>query len=323
MSTEDITIWRFNLHTHHSTEEQIKTFEYCESNKIIGTGWRTEIRLMDSEKEHISNDEFYKRLDNVIFSNQRGFKNSMKSLKEMKEDDLIWTRKNNIYYICRVTGRAKDFMTGDRPEEIENDIYDIWHYVPCEFVKVGTEDNVLGAIVRSFNMGVVCHIRGRGTEDIIKEFSKKTYNKYTGRNYYTIRKPKNKWNYFWASMGALEIEEIVGLYMQIKLGYGIYTSTNKKDTKEYEYILFKRDNPKVKAKIQVKTSNINMNEYNLGDIPFYFFTTGNYWKDGKILQDEELKKFEIYNKVNILTKEELLEFVKENEKNLPYRLNWF
>ena len=83
MSTEDITIWRFNLHTHHSTEEQIKTFEYCESNKIIGTGWRTEIRLMDSEKEHISNDEFYKRLDNVIFSNQRGFKNSMKSLKEI------------------------------------------------------------------------------------------------------------------------------------------------------------------------------------------------------------------------------------------------
>lgn len=66
-----------------------------------------------------------------------------------------------------------------------------------------------------------------------------------------------------------------------------------------------------------------MNEYNLGDIPFYFFTTGYYWKDGKILQDEELKKFEIDNKVNILTKEELLEFVKENEKNLPYRLNWF
>lgn len=44
MSIEDITIWRFNLHTHHSTEEQIKTFKYCESNKIIGTGWRTEIR---------------------------------------------------------------------------------------------------------------------------------------------------------------------------------------------------------------------------------------------------------------------------------------
>lgn len=319
----NISIWRFNLHTINSVEERIKTFEYCEENKIIGTGWKTDIRLMDSEKEHISNDEFNKRLNNSIYSNQRGFKTSMRLLKEMKKDDLIWTRKNNNYYICRVTGKAKDFMPGDRTKEIENEPYDIWHYVPCEFIKVGTEDNVLGTIVRSFNMGVVCHIRGGGSEDIVREFSKKVYNKYAQKDYYMVKKPKNKWNYFWESMGALEIEEIVGLYMQIKLGYGIYTSTNKKDTKEYEYILFKRDNVKEKAKLQVKTSNINMNEYNVGDIPFYFFTTGNYWKDGRILKDEELRKFEDENKVTILTKEELLEFAKENQDNLPYRLNWF
>lgn len=221
MKEKDITIWRFNLHTHNGSEEQMKVFEYCELNKIIGTGWRTNIRLMDSKKEHISDDEFYNRLNKFNFSNQKSFKNSMKSLKEMKKDDLIWTRKNNIYYICRVTGKAKDFMIGDRSKEVEDDVYDIWHYVPCEFVKVGTEDNVLGTIVRSFNMGVVCHIRGKGKEDIVKEFSKKIYNRYTGKNYYEINKPANKWNHIWESMGAMEIEEIVGLYMQIKLGYGI------------------------------------------------------------------------------------------------------
>lgn len=323
MNKEDITIWRFNLHTHHNREEQIKTFEYCEENNIIGTGWGIDIRLMNSKKEYISDEEFYNRLNNSRFANQKGFKNAMKSLKEMKKDDLIWTRKNNIYYICRVTGNAKDFMIGERDKEIEDSFYDVWHYVPCEFVRVGTEDNVIGAIVRSFNMGVVCHIRGRGTENIVKEFSKKIYNKYTGKDYYKIEKPKNKWDYLWESMGALEIEEIVGLYMQIKLGYGIYTSTNKKDTKEYEYILFKREKPKEKAKLQVKTSNININEYNVGDMPFYFFTTGNYLKDGKTLEDEKMKVFQEQNNVKFLTKEELLEFAKENQKVLPYRLNWF
>ena len=320
---KEINIWRFNLHTHHSVEEQMKTFEYCESNKIIGTGWRTDIRLMDSEKERITNEEFYNRLNQFNFSNQKGFKNSMKFLKEMKKDDLIWTRKNNTYYICRVTGNAKDFMQGDRSKEIEDDIYDIWHYVPCEFVRIGTEDNVLGIIVRSFNMGVLCHIRGKGAEDIVREFSKRIYNKYTGKKYYEEKNIDNKWSYLWETMGAMEIEEIVGLYMQIKLGYGIYTSTNKKDTKEYEYILFKRDNPKEKAKIQVKTSNINMDSYNLGDMPFYFFTTGNYWKNGKILKENEIKDFTKKNKVEIISKEELLEFIKENEKFLSYRLKWF
>ena len=322
MKEKDITIWRFNLHTHNGSEEQMKVFEYCELNKIIGTGWRTNIRLMDSKKERISDDEFYNRLNKFNFSNQKSFKNSMKSLKEMKKDDLIWTRKNNIYYICRVTGKAKDFMIGDRSKEVEDDVYDIWHYVPCEFVKVGTEDNVLGTIVRSFNMGVVCHIRGKGKENIVKEFSKKIYNRYTGKNYYEINKPANKWNHIWESMGAMEIEEIVGLYMQIKLGYGIYTSTNKNDTKEYEYILFKRDNPREKAKIQVKTSNINIDSYNLGDMPFYFFTTGNYWKDGKIINGKELMNFAKKNKVEIISKEEILDFAKENERFLPYRLKW-
>lgn len=323
MILDDINIWRFNLHTHHGMLEQIETFEYCESNKIIGTGWKTDVRLMDSEEEKISEDEFYKRLDNCKFSNQKGFKNSMKSLRKMQKDDLIWTRKNNIYYICRVTGKAKDFIVGDRNKEIEDDIYDIWHYVPCEFVRIGTEDNIMGAIVRSFNMGVVCHIRGRNAEEVVKEFSKKIYNKYTGKEYYNVKEPENKWNYFWDSMGALEIEELVGLYMQIKLGYGVYTSTNKRDTKEYEYILFKRDNPIEKAKMQVKTSNINLDEYNIGDIPFYFFTTGDYWKDGKILNRDEAKKFEKENKIVIIHKEELLEFAKENQDVLPYRINWF
>ena len=173
MDKDDINIWRFNLHTKDDAEKKKETFEYCEQNSIIGTGWRTDIRLMSSKDEYIPDKEFYHRLDTFSFPNQKGFKKAMKSLREMKKDDLIWTRKNNCYYICRVTENARDFMPGEREKTIENRCYDIWHYVPCEYVKIGTEDNVIGEIVRSFNMGVVCHIRGRGKDNIVKEFSKK------------------------------------------------------------------------------------------------------------------------------------------------------
>lgn len=323
----DINVWRFNIHTHNGCIEQMKTFQYCEEHAILGTGWRTQVRLMSADKEKIDNDEFYRRINQEknSFNNPEGFKKAMIALRNMKKDDLIWTRKNNIYYLCRVMGTAKDFMEGERKTEIENGCYDIWHYVPCEFIKVGTEENVIGAIVRSFNMGVVCHIRGKGNDEIVKSFSKKTYNKFTGEDYYSYHAPNDKWKYFWDSMGALEIEEIVGLYMQMKLGYGIYTSTNKKDTKEYEYILFKRNTPKETAKLQVKTSNINLDEYNFGDKLFYFFTTEEYLKNGRIMKEKELKDFQDKNKVIILSKEELLEFAIENEKKglLPYKLNWF
>ena len=152
-------------------------------------------------------------------------------------------------------------------------------------------------------MGVVCHIRGRGKDNIVKEFSKKTYNQYAGKEYYKIEKPKNKWDYLWESIGALEIEELVGLYMQIELGYGIYTSTNEKRYQKNMNIYYLKGRiPKERAKLQVKTSGINLNEYNVGDIPFYFFTLGNYYKDGKVLKEDEKEKYQKLNKVKIFNK---------------------
>lgn len=74
MDKYDINIWRFNLHTHEGTEKQKETFEYCEQNKIIGTGGRTDIRLMSSKDKYIPDKEFYHRLDSCSFSNQKGFK---------------------------------------------------------------------------------------------------------------------------------------------------------------------------------------------------------------------------------------------------------
>lgn len=333
---KDINVWRFNLHTNRDSKKKghRETFEYCKDKEMLGTGWgptehvEQQVRMMSTEEEIIDDDEFENRVKINQKENKYGnrveFTKSMRALRNMNIDDLIWTRKNHEYYLCRVKEKSKDFMRGERSEEIEKD-YDIWHYVPCEFVKIGTEEDVLGAIVKSFNRGVVCHIRGSGAEEIVKEFSKKIYNDLTGTDYYEYKKPEDKWKDFLKIMGPLEVEELVGLYMQIGLGYGIYTSTNKKDTKEYEYILFNRKKPEEKAKLQVKTRDINLEEYNYKDKPFYFYTTGNYKKNGKVLKEEELEKFEKENNAIFIRETQLLAFAKKYEKTglLPYKLNWF
>ena len=41
------------------------------------------------------------------------------------------------------------------------------------------------------------------------------------------------------------------------------------------------------------------------------------------LKEDEKEKYQKLNKVKFLTKEELLEFSKRNEKVLPYKINWF
>ena len=77
MDKDDINIWRFNLHTKDDAEKKKETFEYCEQNSIIGTGWRTDIRLMSSKDEYIPDKEFYHRLDTFSFPNQKGFKKAV------------------------------------------------------------------------------------------------------------------------------------------------------------------------------------------------------------------------------------------------------
>lgn len=54
------------------------------------------------------------------------------ALKEMAVDDLIWTRHNGVYYLCRVGSTWKYNCDPDHIYE------DVVNYVDVEFHKVGT-----------------------------------------------------------------------------------------------------------------------------------------------------------------------------------------
>jgi len=66
------------------------------------------------------------------YDNNRGFVVSIHALKEMEIDDLIWTRKDGVYFLCRVTDK---WRFEDKEENYKNDILNV---IPVEFLEIGT-----------------------------------------------------------------------------------------------------------------------------------------------------------------------------------------
>lgn len=299
-------VWRINLHTHEGIKKQCEVFDYCKKHKILGTGWKCIHNKHIVDTSIIDDKNFQTIINNSKdYPNNRGFKIAMKSLRQIKKGDYIWTRRNNEYYICKVIDNPKDYVEGETKLDLSDQKdYDIYHYIPCEFKKVGTEENVIGVIANSFNAGTICQIKSKNIpKDFLLAYSKNAYNGQVEK----IIDKKTLLNCF----GPLELEEIVGLWLQINLNYGIYTSTNKTNTKEYEYILFKRNKFSSKAKLQVKTGNINLDDYTFSnDKLFYFFTLQNYCLKNKPLNKQELSHFKNKHKnVRLISKRTLLNFI--------------
>ena len=187
----------------------------------------------------------------------------MNAIEHMEKDDLIWTRRNNTYYLCRVKNDEKYHCPKNKEKLFEYlkdrkvkmtyeeaKINDIWHFVECEFYEVGTEEAVLGTIVNNMKVGGTTQGLKKNKESIL-EFSKSVFNEKAEESYYEMDMVKDKWSFFWSGILAEELEELVGIYLQVKKGYGVYTSTCKDDTKQYEFVLFEKDTGR-KAYLQVK-----------------------------------------------------------------------
>lgn len=335
MGKNDIKIWRINLRTDLEMKEQLTLFDECKKDGIIGVGWP----VKDLEILNLNQEDYEKSITKENFEeipNFNSFKASMNALREMKKDDLIWTRKNNHYYLCKVKSNEKvDILS-----ETENEDKWIYHYVNCHFCEIGTEEKVLGAIAKRFNRGVIARLRSDNEkeENMIKDFSQYMYDKVSGEKYYGVTMSSYGIEDIWTINDPLEVEELVGLFMQMKLEYGIYTSTNKKSEKEYEYVLFKRSNPVQKALLQVKTtdlSDIDMTAYQfLKGQPFFFFSTGKIdtsliEKDGVIVEtvDSFLKNEKQMSECRIMIhiqKKDIEDFLMTHGNNqlLPVKFEW-
>lgn len=294
MTDKDIYLWRATIKT---ASQDGRAFEFCQQNNILGVGWC----LRDSiDQPYVpASIEECEKLGREQYDSSRGFVVSIHALKEMAVDDLIWTRHNGIYYLCRVLSTWK--YNCDAAHVYE----DVINYVDVEFHEIGTVEMVPGKIVNSFRARSALQ---RITDDIQLRFSEHLYNAITGTQFYpecSIKKEE-----ILDFLQPEDVEEAVSLYLQLEKGYLIYSSTNKLDTQTYELVAVAKDGSH-KAYPQVKTGNVSLdgNDYkgllSNGDKVFLFTVNGAYYNTSGM---------------DIIDKKALIDFIYGHKSIMPGRI---
>ena len=282
-------------------------FDYCINNNLIGTGWGSKklvfdknVRIGDNFINHLK--KIYYSVDSWNKNSFNSFKIAMNCLNSINLNDIIWTRCADSYYMAKVKSLAKSKIN---PNPEYPGPIDVYNYVDCEFVKVKNEE-VIGPIYNSFNQGTIRRIKANNNVlslDFAKEYSKYLWNKYSDDKYSDVNIDKYKKNIdiLLDVIDSSDLEELVGLYLQLEMNYGIYTSTNKRDTKSIEFVLFNRDNPNIKAKLQVKNNEIDLSNYSFdSNYIYYFYSNCNKYKN----------KYENKN-IRFIMRDDLINFIKK------------
>ncbi len=204
---------------------------FCMNHGIIGVGW-SEVTCNVNDWEALHSECAKLTAEGACYAGDKGVFKAVNAIRQMKAGDFVWTRhggNKSDYYLCRV---CDDNSWINRKVTQEHIKYDITNYVHCEWVHIGTEDNVPGKVVNSF--------RASATAQRINDVEKITqviWDKHKGK----ISKLEFSKDDFWNLIGAEELECLILLYLQIEEGYYIYSSTVKPSTKTYEAVMISKD----------------------------------------------------------------------------------
>ena len=289
VNCDDITVWRVNILP--DSAPGVDAFDYCKRNKIIGIGWP----LPPNQKANDFNDYAKKR--RAAYGDDGSFTRAINAIGRMKPNDLVWTRQDGIYYLCRITSSWRYI---DSPESRDADIANVVDV--DDFIKVGVLDKVPGKVKKSMDISATAQrING------IASITANIYNMLTKSNFYSVI---NKFNVdVFDILSAEATEEIVCLYLQIEKGYVVYTSTCKKSTAKYECVMVNKDNGS-KCYPQVKTGSISLNRDDYSsfasnnDKVYLFATSENY-------------KGTANNNIICLSRAEILDFISRYRKIMP------
>lgn len=276
-------VWRIHIKNDVAvgyTRQNLLVF--CQNENLIGVGWGKINTRTNSETEIRKQAQVYSEKEKTAAIK------ALNAMRRMKIDDLIWTRLDNKYYLCRVIGLWED----SKPTDIHYQL-NIANYVNVEWLQIGMEQDVPGKVVSSFRPPASAQSIS-GVEDI----SMYLWNKYSNTNYYSVGKGNMD---FWSVLSAEAIEELVLLYLQIEKGYHIFSSTVKYTFPKYECQMV--NDKGFHAYPQVKSGSVplNANDYTdtLKDDPscevFLFSTSELYTKNNSknihFIYKEEMENF--------------------------------
>lgn len=262
---------------------------FCQEKKLIGVGW-PDIKTREDSESAIRNEA-------KCYSNAAaGFK-AVNTMRKMQLDDLIWTRLDGIYYLCKVTGLWKDSRPGNKHNQL-----DVSNYVNVKWLKIGMEDLVPGKVVSSFRPAA-------SVQSIydVEKISQYIWNHYSNKNEYRIKKEKLD---IWTVLSDKSIEELVLLYLQVEKEFYIYSSTVKCTTREYECVMVNQQG--VYCFPQVKSGLVSLNADDYMDAvertdkaEVYLFATSEQYITNNC------------SKIHYLWKKDLEQFIRKNRIILP------
>lgn len=283
-------VWR--IHTKNDIASQYSRsdlVDFCQKEQLIGVGWK-EIRTRVDSENAIKQDA-------KCYSNASAGIKAVNAMRKMQIGDLIWTRQQGQYYLCKVIGLWKD----SKPTAIHDEL-DISNYVNVEWLEIGMEDLVPGKVVSSFRPAASAQTIN-GVEDI----SMYLWNKYSGHDTYQLQRLNVD---LWSALSAESIEELALLYLQVQYKLFVFSTTMKTTTREYECVMVDSDGKRVFP--QVKSGGVSLRADDYMDAikrdPFarvILFTTS-----------EQYIKNESDNVIYV-TRKEIENFILKNKAMLP------
>lgn len=303
-------VWRINCKPGGQILTQKDQFNFWIEEKFVGIGWSSAEGFDEGFKRILNSDNEIKSIQNYMKEKMISERKSTRTFStasnilvdRMKIEDYVWTRLGNIYKLGQIKSNG---LYNFNSEKFEPD-RQIGFYREVEYLNNNfSESEVPGKVVASY--------RARNTvqnvedpDNLIETYCKACFSS----KKYTV--PIEKW---FSILHSSDIEEVIGLYLQIEKKLYIYTSTNKSDTGQIEYELV--DINGKHYGIQVKSGNLSLdaNDYKVlsQKMKIYLFATSG-----------DIRNLELNSNVEKIEIEDITKFMINFKSLLPERIKfWF
>lgn len=305
-----MNIWRINCKPGKQILSQKDQFKFWIENGFVGIGWSSD-EGFDKGYIPIANSNYSAGdIKNFIYNGYREKKEKTQGfstasnifVNRMEKEDFIWVRCGNIYKLGKIKSEGLyNFNSKIFSRDRQIGFYRKVEYLDREF----SESEVPGKIVASY--------RTRSTVQKVDDYNdmmwKYCASCFSGEN---ISIPVKDWNSF---LHSSDIEEIIGLYLQVEKKLYVYTSTNKNDTAKIEFELV--NNEGKRYGVQVKSGDTSLNALDFKDISklmkIYLFAA-----------NDRVNNLEHVNNIEKIEVAHVTEFIENNLHILPQRIRfWF
>jgi hypothetical protein len=290
-----MSLFRMHIRPNGGASRSKQSFEYCLSAGLLGVGWRAnEIDELLDWDDYVSKfkENYLRKLPNNVSYIK----------KNVKEDDLIWTRDTSgKYYIAKVVS-GWEYLAPKKAL-----VVDIVNTVKCRFVAVVDIDQVPGKVIANFRASRTIQ---RVANPDIEHYTKSLWNKLSRTSYFELE-DHDKETSFFDYLNDEDIEDIIFVKLQME-GWIVVPGSRKKDTMKYEFYLINRTSGE-RAIVQAKSGKTRLNP-----------SKWEQWKERVFLfQSSGLYECLGSQKVICLEPDAIKAFVTENLKLLPAHLGYW